>query len=228
MPDERRYDEEEMALILERALTSDQELAPAAAPEGMTLADIQDIAAEVGIPPERISRAAQAVSAESRSVAPVAPATLLGAPRSVSRTVQIERALTDDEWMRLVAELRQTFAASGSESSQGPLRSWHNGNLQVHVEPDASGYRVRMQTLKGNAVVGAMAGAAVSIFGMVMFLAMMIGGDANARQMAMSILMSMGGLAQVIYTRASLPRWALERGDQMERLAERIPRLLEE
>jgi len=40
--------------------------------------------------------------------------------------------------------------------------------------------------------------------------------------------MALVGLGQLGYIRALLPRWAAERASQMEALAERIPRLLDE
>jgi len=57
-----------------------------------------------------------------------------------------ESALTDAEWERLVADLRRTFDAKGKVEVQGRLRSWTNGSLQLHVEPEDSGYTVRMRT----------------------------------------------------------------------------------
>lgn len=149
MSEERRYDDLEMAEILDRA-TSEQERRPLATPGeggGLTLHELEQIGAEVGILPARIAEAARALDLSAR--APVAER-FMGATRSVSRTVQIERAMTDDEWGRLVADLRRTFNAQGKIESQGALRSWSNSNLQVHVEPDGAGYAVRMSTRKGN------------------------------------------------------------------------------
>jgi hypothetical protein len=226
MSDERQYDEAEVAEILEQA-TSIEARAPVPAPAatGLTLAQLQEIGAEVGIPPERIAEAARAVT--SRIPAP-APLTFLGAPRSVSRIVPIARALDDDEWTRLVVELRETFGAEGRIRVHGPLRSWSNGNLQVHVEPDGDRYRVRMQTLKGDAYPRATLGAVTMGASAVMFLVNSTGG-LRPGGVVVAAVMGLAGLAQLGYLRALLlPRWAAERAGQMEALAERIPRLLDE
>ena len=146
MSDRKRYTEDEIAEILEVA-TSAQEtggsLSRSGSESGLTLEQIQEIGSEVGIAPERIASAVQVV--ESRKL--VGPQkTFLGAPRSVSRVFPIDRPLTDQEWGRMVADLRQTFDAAGRVTSAGDLRTWTNGNLHVYVEPaGAGGYQVRNQ-----------------------------------------------------------------------------------
>jgi hypothetical protein len=226
MSDERRYDETEVAEILERATAAEAAPAPApaATPSGLTLAQLQEIGAEVGILPERIAEAARAVG--SRITTPP-PRTFLGAPRSVSRIVPITRALDDDEWTRLVVDLRETFGAEGRIRVHGPLRSWSNGNLQVHVEPDGDRYRVRMQTWKGDALPRVGMGAVTVAMSGVMFFVNALGGLRPGGVVAAGVL-GLVGLGQLVYVRALLPRWAAERAAQMEGVAERIPRLLEE
>ena len=116
--------------------------------EGLTLAELQAIGHEVGLPPERIFEAASALD-RRREVPP--SRTSLGVPISVGLTVDLPRAPTDREWDMLVAELRTTFRARGRVESTGGSRQWVNGNLHAYVEPTQSGYRLRMGTLKGNA-----------------------------------------------------------------------------
>lgn len=142
MSPERRYNEEEVAAILERATTSRSSQAnlPSNAATGFTLAELQEIGAEAGIAPEEIAAAARAVSTQA-SAPPVR--TLLGAPRSVARIVPLTRELADAEWTRIVVALRETFGAEGRIREYGSLRTWRNGNLQVHAEPDGDGYRLR-------------------------------------------------------------------------------------
>ena len=78
---------------------------------------------------------------------------LLGLPLGVAQTVEFDRKLTDQEWERIVADLRETFEAPGVVRQQGSLRQWTNGNLQALLEPTATGQRLRMRTVKGNAPV---------------------------------------------------------------------------
>jgi len=225
MSDERHYDEQEIAEILERATSGDPISGSAPAASGLTLSELQDIGAEVGIAPARIAGAAQAMARRDVS----APQkTFLGAPSSVSRTVMIDRALTDDEWTRLVVDLRQTFDAQGHVTSVGALRSWTNGNLQVHVEPDGDGYRVRMKTVKGNVAPITVVGAAFTFISALMLMSALSGGTGWRLVIAGAVAAMFGGvgLGQIGYLRASLPGWAADRAAQMEGLAERIPKLL--
>mgnify|MGYP001819469135 CR=1 FL=1 len=220
MSDSRRYDEQEIAEILRRATEADEALPPAAG-TGLTLAQIQEIGGEVGIASERIESAARVLDLPEASP----PARFLGAPRSVAHVVPLDRPLTDDEWMRLVVILRETFEARGTVESVGPLRTWYNGNLHVHVEPWEGGHRVRMSTLKGNVTELTTMGAMFLL--MAVFTAFIIyakkGMDPG---LIMSALFGVLGLGVIGRTRLALPAWADRRAAQMEEIAERIPRLM--
>ncbi len=231
MSDSRRYDEQEIAEILRLATEADaarvDEAAPspAAARTGLTLAQIQEIGGEVGIAPARIEHAARALELSLSDVAP--PVRFLGAPRSVSRTVALDRPLSDEEWMRLVALLRETFRARGNVETIGTLRTWYNGNLQVHAEPWEGGHRIRMSTFKGNVTELTIMGS-VFLF-MALFMGLLIyfkkGMDVG---LLMSALFGALGIGMIGTTRLALPSWANRRAAQMEEIAERIPRLLDE
>src|SRR6266550_289724 len=71
--------------------------------------------------------------------------------REVARNVNLNRRLTDEEWERLVVQLREVFNARGRTRSDGSLRQWTNGNLQVLLEPTATGHRLRFGTTHGAA-----------------------------------------------------------------------------
>jgi len=64
--DDRRYSDEELAVILQRAAER-QVQAPVPATRGRTLAEIQAIAVEAGIDPTHVEQAAAAVRAERRT-----------------------------------------------------------------------------------------------------------------------------------------------------------------
>lgn len=226
MSDNRRYDDEEIAEILELATTNEGAVQPGSrgSGEGLTLEQIQEIGSEVGIAPVRIADAARAMG--SRNL--VGPAkTFLGAPSSVSRIVPIDRPLTDDEWTRLVVDLRATFDAVGKVTTEGNLRTWRNGNLQVHVEPDGDRYRVRMRTHKGN-ITPRMAMSTAFIFMSVMMLLAAVGEGVSFRVLLPALMFGVAGVGALAITRGTLPGWALERANQMEGLAERIPLLLKD
>lgn len=221
----RRYDDDEVAEIFARA-TEGREVRPAeagTARHGLTVEELQEIGSEVGIEPARIAEAAK--SLERRSEAP-APRTFLGAPRSVARTAPLPRALTDQEWERLVAELRSTFGAVGKVTTHGSLRTWNNGNLQAHVEPDGrGGWRLRMQTLKGDASLFSGTGGVFALVGLFLLARGLTGDDSGGWIVGLVFLLV--GLGQLGYARVSLPGWAAERASQMEAIADRLPGLLE-
>ena len=226
MTPERRYGEEEVAEILRRATETLE--APVSAwnrAEGLTLSEIQEIGSEVGIEPARIEHAARSLQPLGESGAE--ETRWLGARRSVSRVVPLERDLSDDEWTRLVVLLRETFDARGTVETVGRLRTWYNGNLHVHVEPHGDGHRVRMHTLKGNVVEMSTVG------GVFLFMAIFIGLLIFLKRgidpgLIMSAVFGVAGVGVLGATRLSLPRWASERTEQMENIADELPRLMSE
>src|SRR5438093_10213743 len=158
---ERGYNDKEIAAIF-RAAAEEGPQSPqrgVARDEGLTLAELQAIGSEVGIPSDAVAQAARAVDvrlgASSR--------TFLGLPIGVARTVNLNRRLTDQEWEQLVVQLRDVFNARGTTRSDGSLRQWTNGNLQVLLEPTETGHRLRFRTLHGAA--RAAMGAGLAVFG---------------------------------------------------------------
>lgn len=89
---ERRYSEEEIARIFERA-TEAQEIAvrPANPAEGLSLSELQAIARDVGIPPELVARAADSLESPPRPEG----RRILGLPVGVGRTIELTRPLTE-------------------------------------------------------------------------------------------------------------------------------------
>jgi len=154
---DRRYNEEEAAAIFLTAAAG-PETPPVSVPrnEGLTLGELQDIGREVGIAPDAVTRAARSLDLRGRA----ASRTFLGLPIGVEHTVELNRWLTDEEWERLVVELRDVFRARGTVKSYGSLREWTNGNLHALLEPFATGHRLRLGTFKGNARTSMAAGLA--------------------------------------------------------------------
>lgn len=143
---DRRYSDDEVAAIFARATeVQDREPKAVARIEGMSLGELQAIGKEAGISTDLIARAAR----ELDQPAPPRVPTLLGIPIGASHTVELPRELTDREWELFVVQLRETFDARGKVSSHGSFRQWSNGNLQVLVEPNARGHRVRFRTVQG-------------------------------------------------------------------------------
>ncbi|HEY5219375.1 MAG TPA: hypothetical protein VIJ16_06190 [Gemmatimonadaceae bacterium] len=216
---ERRYTEPEVADIFQRATeTAAPERQRLPTGEGMTLAELQEIGREVGIAPELVASAAAAMDrggqATGRSV--------LGLPIGVGRTVELGRQLSDDEWERLVVDLRETFDAKGKVSRDGALRQWTNGNLHAYIEPGDGGQRLRMRTYNGTARILMILGAGyVGFAGVLAAVLTATSGLTAARLPGVAILTALG-ISAFGLGAARLPGWAKRRRSQMESVVERL------
>ena len=215
---ERRYDDKEIAAIF-RAAADNPERPQREVPreEGLTLAELQTIGREVGIAPDAVVQAAHALDVrrggQSRS--------FLGLPIGVSRTLYLNRRLSDSDWERLVVLLREVFNARGATRTDGSLKQWTNGNLQVLLEPTETGHRLRFGTLHGGA--SAMIGAGlftIGVAGVVTIVTAISGhvGDATAG----IAFMALAGAGMIAAGALRLPRWARLRGRQMEAIATHV------
>jgi hypothetical protein len=218
---ERRFNEAEVAAIFEQATQAQQpELrASSSSTEGMTLAQLQEIGRDVGIPAESIALAAHSIG----RVQVATSRTVLGLPLGVARTVNLDRKLSDEEWERLVVDLRETFNARGTVRREGSLRQWTNGNLQALLEPTATGHRIRLRTIKGDALGMIVGGVGMLGATAVTLLAAAARGALGDR----GVLMAMGffsvmGVGMLASSAFRLPSWAKTRRQQMEEIAARL------
>jgi hypothetical protein len=183
----------------------------------MTLAELQDIGREVGISPEAVDRAAR--SLEVRPLGNIR--SFLGLPIGVERSVALERRLSEEEWERLVVEMREVFGARGAVSANGSFRQWTNGNLQALLEPTPNGHRLRLSTVKGNARVSMAAGAMMIGVSVVMGVSAAVAGQL-AQVVPMVSMIALLGSGFLASTVLRLPSWARLRGHQMEGITTRL------
>ena len=215
---DRRYNDKEIAAIFRAAAETPATPQPEVPQdEGLTLADLQAIGREVGMAPDAIAHAARGVD-----VRPVtASRTVLGLPIGVSRTVQLNRRLSDEEWERFVVQLREVFNARGSTRSDGALRQWTNGNLHVLLEPTETGHRLRFGTVHGAASASIAGGFAVLGIAAATAAIAAFSGALGEAVYGLGVLAVMG-TSMVVGGALRLPRWARLRSRQMETLAERV------
>jgi hypothetical protein len=229
---ERRFNEAEVAAILERATERATEQATVrdepgrqvvATHEGLTLAQLQDIGREIGIAPDVIAESASGLAAMGREHT----RRVVGLPLGVERVVPLQRRLSDEEWERVVVALREVFDARGVMAKEGSLRQWRNGNLQALLEPTEGGQRIRLRTFKGNApgymTMGAMffgAGATGIV------AAVMNGATGDAGMMTALAVVAASGAGVLTATVARLFPWARKRREQMAEIAARVSALL--
>lgn len=209
---DRRYNDDEIAAIFLSAAEGPQ-TPPVRVPrdEGLTLADLQEIGREVGIPPEAVAQAAQSLAPRGQA----ASQTFLGLPIGVERSIALNRRLTDEEWEHLVVELRQVFDARGTVRSDGSLRQWTNGNLQALLEPTATGHRLCLRTVKGDARASMSAGLATVGVSAAVAIASAAGGQLGHAVPGIVLLLALG-VGMFANGALRLPNWARLRRRQME------------
>jgi hypothetical protein len=217
---ERRYTDDEVASIFERATESQHTgRRQLRSGEGMTLAELQEIGREVGIPAELVAQAARSVDQPVDNP----KRTFLGFPIGVGKTVDLGRRISEEEWEQLVVDLRQTFDARGTVRSDGSFRQWTNGNLQALLEPTETGHRIRLRTVRGQARV--FLGGGLGLLGMAaaMLVAFALTGRlGEAGVLSGPAILSVAGIGMFLTGAVQLPGWAKLRQRQMEAVAARL------
>jgi hypothetical protein len=216
---ERRFNEDEVAAIFERASETEHTALPASGEgKGLTLAALQDIGREVGISPESIALAAQSLDAGGRP----ASGKFLGLPIAVGRTVEFSRPITDADWERLVADLRETFNARGALRYDGPFRQWTNGNLQALVEPTPAGHRLRLRTRRGASWRMMTMGMIVTGASAALAAVGLAGGLASSGPLTGAGFIAAMGIGMFAAGALPLPGWSRRRKAQFEAVAARL------
>jgi len=225
MSSEHRYSEEEIAEIFRTA--SENQAAggnAGSANAGLTLSELKQIGSETGISADQIAHAAAQLRLEKKAEP---ESILLGLPVSASHQVEFEGPLSDDDWNRLVAQMRIAFRASGKTHNEGEFRSWRNGKLQISVEPTSNGHRFQMSTYKTSAKAALLGTAAGGIVATTLLVAAMLFGQMDVRDMVILGLFAGVSLGAFSINFLTLRRWAALRKSQMVSLAERAAQFAE-
>jgi hypothetical protein len=216
---DRRFNEEEVAAIFQLATEAQQtpqRQLPSA--DGLTLAELQEIGREVGIAPELVVQAA----ASFGQVGIATSRRFLGLSIGVGRTIELDRKLSEDEWERLVVDLRETFDARGIVRREGSFREWTNGNLQALLEPTANGDRIRLRTVKGDARAWIRGGLVTLGIAAVTAIAGLVGGS-NHHYLTWAVEIAVLAAGQFAIGAIGLPGWARLRRKQMAEISGRLP-----
>jgi hypothetical protein len=154
MPDAaHRFTEAEVRAIFEEAARRQAARQAAAAP-GLTLAELQAVAAETGLDPDLVAAAAAHHPDEAREEKRYP---LWDVPEEVRVERVIPGGVSDELWERMVAELRRTFGQTGRAGQVGRIREWSTEKSSsetaapVHVEARPEGGQTRIvltQSLK--------------------------------------------------------------------------------
>ena len=107
-PRERRYTDEEVALILRRAAELGGETGPSRS-EGLSLAEIRQVAREVGIDPATVARAAAALPTRKRDRLTA----ILGGPLHYRLEATMPRRASDADLGRILQSIRRAAGRQG-------------------------------------------------------------------------------------------------------------------
>lgn len=151
---ERRFSDEEVAAILERALASphrEPRLPARRETDGITLAQLESIAAEAGIDPLRVREAALTLGEESTGDDGSA---LFGPPANHVFDRVVEGEVPAGRMSDVVAAIRRLTKGTGKVEEVGDWLEWTSGedrSLHVTVKPEAG--RTRLQVVTSSALL---------------------------------------------------------------------------
>ncbi len=228
---DRKYRHTEAKEILKRA-ANNEALAPPAETEALSLAGVERIGAEVGIPALEVR---QAAGVATRPEFQPKPSKFLGAPTVISFERVVEAEMPEEDFPLLVEEIRVTLKNVGSINTYGKSLTWqtmrsaNGGGRDVHVMVTVRGGQTRIRVeekigalaggLFGGIMGGAGGGGGVPIFvNLFMFVAPPVAFVALAAWLGGTY-----GLARTIYTGV-----ANKRGFELRNLADRLAELVKD
>jgi hypothetical protein len=223
-----RFSEDEARRIFARA--AERQHAEDRRPEGLSLAELQEIGRSAGLDPGHVTAAV----AEVRAAAPPGPGAELWGVDMEPRAVRVvPGALTDEAWGQMVGRVRPTFRTIGVTNTVGRTREWNGtnsggglSNLRMTAEPVEGGTRVVLETSR--------AGEAAQVrwlpttFG-VIALAFAVGfpllGEAGAGLVFAGLILALV-LGTAFAARVGYARWSAERQGQFEDLLDAFERIV--
>ena len=118
----RRFNDEEVALIIKRAAELQQtEQVAQDATSSLSLKEVEDIAKEAGIDPALIRRAATTLDQRNEVNR---PSPWIGAPTRIVYERVVDGEITPDAYEPIVDEIRRTFGENGVPSVLGRTLAW--------------------------------------------------------------------------------------------------------
>ena len=188
MPDsskrDRRFNEEEVALIIKRATELQQtEHIEEDSARALSLTDVEQIAREAGIDPKLIRRAALGLDQPSTTVR---PNPWIGSPTRLAFERVVDGEIPIEEFEPLIAEVRRTFGDNGLPSVLGRSLAWSSSgaarrkaqgrhlDVSVVVRGGVTTIRVEeeLRNLAGGLFGGLMGGGAGGTTGITMGIGM--------------------------------------------------------
>jgi hypothetical protein len=203
MADDRKvYSDKEFALILRKAaeLATSRPESPHASPTGLTLAEMKSAAAQAGLDPALVERAARML-AETGTDSPLER--LTGGPLRHNREASFPVRLDEEGAALLLSAIRINSGLAGSRDvgHSSPMgMSWHDGgeleSLSVTARPGEDGTAVSVALDRRGTLGVVAAGTGFATFFTVLFAVYGLYPDAPALGIG-GFIAGMGGIAAV-------------------------------
>lgn len=147
-PDDRRFTDQEVALVLQRAAEIEERRATTSPTKGLSLAELREIAREVGLSPDVIDEAVGTLQAGGRTPR----ATALGAPLSSKVVRGVRGQLSEQALQGLIRLLEDRVEATGTVTEAlGTVRWTSTGRghkfdrtTQVSFHPEATETQIQV------------------------------------------------------------------------------------
>lgn len=215
----RLYTEREIGALLRRASELQAE-GSVSDKSGLTLAEIEQVAAEAGIDPRYVR------SAATESLRPENPGTrssILGGPLALEEERVFHGEVTLEQWEDIVQEIRRTFGRSGVATQLGTTLEWSTSPEEAHVSLSPRNGRTRVQITQQHGGVAFLCyffGTLAAVFGTGMSLSMF--GWPSSVELALS---GVGLAGYAAGLRGLFGYWTGRQREKIEALLERIEAL---
>jgi hypothetical protein len=239
----RRYGEKEIRQILGRAaeIQAREEQAHAlTAAAGLSLEELQQMAAEVGIEPRHVAAAAGELAASAGG----GISRLWGAPSTYENERLVSAPLNEADWPAMVAEIRRLFGRPGTVSALGSSLEWlDETGAQVTLRPEGAKTRVAVALRNGEIlftahllafIFSALAGIAIAasldlslIPGLSTFAGITLGGMAMTRELCRASFGRRERAVEELFGRLAEVATSSEAGRREKATASRSPGMIE-
>lgn len=221
----RLYDDREIGALIQRA-TELQESASEKRAGGLPLQEIERIAAEIGISPVHLREAALDLDLRRN---PATGLRILGGPFEVGTRRIVEGSVSDEQWERIVSELRRVTNSGGSVGVVGRRREWTRTvsdmgqvleSTEVVVVPhgDATALEVRSR-FGGGARIAYLVSVMVGGGAAGIFL-----DGAGFTDLINTVLLAGGGVGGLGAARLGLGYWVRRRRESLMKMTEWLQR----
>ena len=221
----RRYSEREIGAILKRAteLQEHREAAIGAAPEGLTLEEIEEIAREVGVDAHLVRQAA--TEASTGTLDQRWP--ILGAPLRTKHEIMVAGRPAEATLDAMVVEIRNQLGQKGRFEKLNGALTWTRQNSgtkdEITITPEREGTRIRSEQF--------FFGSSMLLFFLPLFFTLLLGGSYLAEEVGMPALLEFALLTMAMLTVFGLGRigfklWTRQQSQKMATLIQSLSAML--